>query len=61
MTTIEAIGSTLQITTTSPELADHHWLQRDQLCRLTGTQRLRLLVQLGSDEPLELNWEPAPL
>lgn len=61
MTTIEATAGTLQISTTSPELADHHWLQRDRLCRLMGTQRLRLLVQLGSGEPLELNWAPAPL
>lgn len=61
LTTIEAQGPALRITTACPLLADHHWQQRRRLLQLAGVQRLLLTIALPGAEPLQLAWEPPPL
>lgn len=61
LATLTTRGDALEVLTTCPVIADHHWRQRRDLVRLAGAQRLQLLIQLPGCAPLSLSWEPPAL
>jgi len=46
LATLTTRGDALEVTATCPVLADHCWLQRRELVRLAGAQRLQLRITL---------------
>lgn len=61
LATLTTRGDALEVLTTCPVIADHHWRQRRDLVRLAGAQRLQLLIHLPGCAPLSLAWEPPAL
>lgn len=60
--TITTRGPDLVVTTSSELLADHYWQDRASLLKLSGLQRLQLVIELDdAAEPIRLFWAPKAL